>query len=91
MTPLPVRFGAPAPGEKKVLPDSLVEQDLKSVLATRTAGDPDDATIVFTDLSPPRLSARMTTMGTPACADVIRHWMDEQDLRLRKIEAVEEF
>ena len=55
------------------------------MLETRTAGNPDDATIVFTDLSPARLSATMTQMGTPVCAEVIRHWMDEQDLRLRKI------
>ena len=27
----------------------------------------------------------MAKMGTPVCADVIRHWMEEQDLRLRKI------
>ena len=55
------------------------------MLEPRTAGNPDDATIVCTDLSPARLSAMMTTRGTPVCAEVIRHWMDEQDLRLRKI------
>lgn len=27
----------------------------------------------------------MAKRGTPVCADVIRHWMEEQDLRLRKI------
>lgn len=68
-----------------MLPDSAVEQNLKSVLETRTAGDPDDANIVFTDLSPAILSVTMAKMGTPVCADVIRHWMDDQDLRLRKI------
>jgi hypothetical protein len=55
------------------------------VLESRTAGDPDDATLVFTDLSPARISLTMAKMGTPVCADVIRHWMEEQDLRLRKI------
>jgi len=54
-------------------------------LATRTAGDPDDAKIVFTDLSPTILSSTMAKLGTPVCAEVIRHWMEEQDLRLRKI------
>jgi Rhodopirellula transposase DDE domain len=58
---------------------------LKSVLETRTAGDPDDAKIVFTDLSPTVLSRTMANLGTPVCAEVIRHWMEEQDLRLRKI------
>ncbi len=55
------------------------------MLETRTAGDPDDVTLVCTALSPPRLSATMTKMGTPVCAEVMRHWMEEQDLRLRKI------
>lgn len=55
------------------------------MLETRTAGDPDDVAIVFTALSPARLSATMTKMGTPVCAEVMRHWMEEQDLRLRKI------
>jgi DDE family transposase len=55
------------------------------VLETRTAGDPDDANIVFTDLSPAILSVTMAKMETPVCADVIRHWLEEQDLRLRKI------
>jgi hypothetical protein len=55
------------------------------VLETRTAGDPDDATLVFTDLSPARLSVTMAKRGTPVCAEVIRHWMEEQDLRVRKI------
>src|SRR5437773_12581368 len=70
--------------KKILLPDSPVEQHLKSVLETRTAGDPDDATLVFTDLSPARLSVTMAKMGTPVCAEVIRHWREQQDLRLRK-------
>jgi hypothetical protein len=84
ITPLLDRCVAPVPVEKKGLLHSPLAQNLKSVLETRTAGDPDDMTIVFTDLSPARLSATMTKMGTPVCAEVIRHWMEEQDLRLRK-------
>ena len=71
--------------KKKLLPDSPVEQHLKAVLETRTAGDPDDATIVFTNLSPAILSVTMAKMGTPVCAEVIRHWRAEHDLRLRKM------
>ena len=67
------------------MPGSPVEQNLQSVLETRTAGDPDDEHIMFTDLFPATLSATMGKMGTPVCADVIRHWMADQDLRLRKI------
>ena len=68
-----------------MLPDSPLEQNLKSVLETRTAGDPDDANLVFTDLSPATLAATMTKMGTPVCAEGIRQWMEDQDLRLRKM------
>ena len=62
-----------------------MEQHLKSVLETRTAGDPDDATLVFTDRSPALLSVTMAKMGTPVCAEVMRHWMEEHDLRWRKM------
>lgn len=55
------------------------------MLHTRIAGDPDDETIVFTDLSPAILSKKLDTLGTPACDDTIRAWMDEENLRLRKI------
>lgn len=80
------RIRRPGAGrKKKVEPDSPLEQNLKAVLDTRTAGDPDDAQIVFTDLSPATLSATLTKLGTPVCAEVIRHWMEEHDLRLRKI------
>jgi len=71
--------------KKKVTPGSPVEQNLKSVLETRTAGDPDDEHLIFTDLFPATLSVTMAKMGTPVCADVIRHWRADQDLRLRKI------
>jgi len=55
------------------------------LLNTRTAGDPDDETIVFTDLSPTILSKKLGALGTPVCGDTIRQWMDEGNLRLRKI------
>ncbi len=55
------------------------------MLETRTAGDPDDATLVFTDRSPARLSVTMAKRGTPVCAEVMRHGMEEQDLRVRQM------
>jgi hypothetical protein len=61
---------------------------LKSLTETRTAGDPDDPQIVFTDLTPTQLEHKLEAMGTPACDDTIRQWLDEQDLRLRKIHKV---
>lgn len=58
---------------------------MKSLTETRTAGDPDAPEIVFTDLTPTRLEQELEAMGTPANDDTIRHWMEEQNLRLRKI------
>lgn len=52
------------------------------------AGDPDNPEIVFTDLTCTRLEQELAAMGTPASDDTIRQWMDEQNLRLRKIKKV---
>jgi len=54
---------------------------LKSFLKTRTAGDPDDEEIVFTDQSPATLSEQLSNMS----AQTIRDWMDAMNYRLRKI------
>jgi len=61
---------------------------LKSLMKTRTAGDPDDQQIVFTDMTPTRLEQELDAMKTPASDDIIRKWMDDQQLRLRKIRKV---
>ncbi len=58
------------------------------MLQTRTGGDPDDDTIVFTDLSPAKLSETLTKLGTPVSDETIRQWMDNERLRLRKIDKV---
>jgi len=55
---------------------------------TRSAGDPDDEKIIFTDLTPTRLEEELKALGTPASDDLIRQWMDEENLRLRKIRKV---
>lgn len=65
----------------------LVE-NLESVLVVRTAGDPDDASVVWTDLSPPRIAAAVTALGTPVGPEVVRDWMRGRGLRLRKIAKV---
>lgn len=51
----------------------------------RTAGDPDEEDIVFTDLSPRILSQRLDEMGTPVGRDAITTWLDEAGIRLRQI------
>jgi hypothetical protein len=72
----------------KITPDSPVEQNLKSVLETRTGGDPDDEQIVFTDLSPVKLAATVADLGTPVSHETIRQWLEDEGLRLRKIQKV---
>lgn len=74
--------------KKRITPDSPTEQNLISLTETRTAGDPDEPEIRFTDLTPTRLEERLADLGTPACDDTIREWMDDHDLRLRKIRKV---
>ena len=74
--------------EKKVTPGSEIELNLRNLTKTRIAGDPDDEQIVFTDLTPTRLEQELAAMQTPASDDLIRRWMDEQGLRLRKIRKV---
>jgi hypothetical protein len=61
---------------------------LNSLLQVRTAGDPDEENIVFTDLSPTTLSEKLKLMGTPASDQTIRQWMNEKGLRLRSISKV---
>ena len=80
--------GAPEPVEKNIAPGSEVEQNLISLTETRTGGDPDHADIRFMDLTPTRLEQELGAMGTPAGDDAIRQWMDEHNLRLRKIRKV---
>ena len=81
-------LGGQVRGEKKVTPDSQIESNLQSLVQTRTGGDPDDEKIRFTDLTPTRIESELSTMGTPASDDLVRRWMDEQGLRLRKISKV---
>lgn len=55
------------------------------MLQTRIAGDPDEEGIVFTDLAPARLAETVAELGTPVCGETVRQWMDQEELRLRKI------
>lgn len=56
------------------------------MLEVRTAGDPDDEDVVWTDLSPRQIADAVTDLGTPVCTAVVRDWLDDAGLRLRKIE-----
>lgn len=56
-----------------------------SCLEFRSAGDPDEEDLIFTDLSPAALSDRLQAMGTPVGEDAIRTWLDDADIRQRQI------
>lgn len=58
---------------------------MNSVLESRTGGDPDVPDLVFTDMTPVQLETRMEELGTPVSDDTIRSWLDDQNVRLRKI------
>ena len=84
----PDGYGVPVPVEKKVESEPELERNLKSVLEVRTAGDPDEQDALWTDLSPRDIAETVTEMGTPVCPSVVRDWLDDQGLSLRKIAKV---
>ena len=54
----------------------------------RTAGDPDDETILWTDLSAREIAAVVTEMGTPVSPPVVQDWLASQELSYHKIAKV---
>jgi hypothetical protein len=89
---IPPRGGCGAPGrvEKKVDSDPKLERNLKSVLEVRTAGDPDEQDVLFTDLSPRQIADEVAKLGTPVSPPVVRDWLADQGLALHKIAKVVE-
>lgn len=63
----------------------MLEPNLKSLLEVRTAGDPDEPDVVWTDLSPSQIASAATDLGTPVSPPVVRDWLKDQGLRLHKI------
>jgi len=45
-------------------PNQLLEENLKSVLNVRTAGDPSRENVRWTDLSPREIAEKVTKQGT---------------------------
>jgi Rhodopirellula transposase DDE domain len=80
--------GVPAPVEKKVEAEPELERNLKSVLEVRIAGDPDEQSVLFTDLSPRQIAQAVTDLGTPVSPPVVRNWLDDQGMALHKIAKV---
>lgn len=56
-----------------------------SCLEVRTAGDPDQEDLVFTNLSPGKLSDILDGMGTPVGRDAIATWLGDAGIRNRQI------
>lgn len=63
-----------------------LKRNLESLLEVRTAGDPDEPDVQWTDLSPTRMAAAVGLMGTPVSAPVAQDWLEEQGLARHKIE-----
>jgi hypothetical protein len=74
--------------KKKIASEPELLQNLKSVLEVRTAGDPDEKDVLWTDLSPREIADAVTDMGTPVSPPVVQDWMEEQKLARHKIEKV---
>ena len=71
--------------KKKIESEPELEQNLKSVLEVRTAGDPDEKDVLWTDLSPRQIADVVTNMGTPVSPPVVQDWMEGQKLARHKI------
>ena len=74
--------------KKKVASDPELERNLISVLEVRTAGDPDEEDVVWTDFSPREIAEKVAALGTPVSPPVVRDWLDDQGLALHKIAKV---
>lgn len=56
------------------------------MVEVRTAGNPDEPDILWTDLSPREIADELAGMGTPVSPHVVRDWLEEQGLALHRIE-----
>lgn len=65
-----------------------MEQNLQAIIEVRTAADPDEGDVLWTDLSPRQIADAAADLGTPVSPPVVRDWLEEQDMALRKIEKV---
>ena len=72
--------------KKKVEAEPELARNLKAVLEVRTAGDPDQPNVLWTDLSPREIAETVTAQGTPVSPPVVQRWMEDQGLSLHQIE-----
>jgi hypothetical protein len=55
-------------------------------LEVRTAGDPDEPDVLWTDLSPRQIADAATALGTPVSPPVVQDWMEAQKRARHQIE-----
>ena len=55
-------------------------------MEVRTAGDPDEPDVLWTDLSPRQIAEAATARGTPVSPPVVQDWMEGQKLARQQIE-----
>jgi hypothetical protein len=55
-------------------------------LDVRTAGDPDEPDVLWTDLSPRQIADAATALGTPVSPPVVQDWMEEHKLARHQME-----
>lgn len=65
-----------------------MQRNLTAILEVRTAGDPDEPDVLWTDLAPRQVADAVSDLGTPVSPPVVRDWMAQQGLARRKIEKV---
>jgi hypothetical protein len=58
------------------------------VLEVRTAGNPDEEDVLWTDLSPKQIASAVTALGTPVSPSVVRDWLEDQGIVLHQIKKV---
>lgn len=74
--------------KKKIASEPELERNLNSLLEVRTAGDPDEGDVLWTDLSPRQIADVVTDLGTPVSPPVVQDWMKDQKLAKHKIQKV---
>jgi hypothetical protein len=87
-TPLWDGYGVRAEAEKRVESEPQLRQNLNAILEVRTAGDPDEEDVLWTDLSPRQIAESVTELGTPVSPPVVQDWLEEQGMARHKIEKV---
>jgi len=81
-------YAVRAEAEKKVESEPQLQHNLNSVLEVRTAGDPDEKDVLWTDLSPRQIAEAVAELGTPVSPPVVQDWLEGKGMARHTIEKV---